>query len=125
MSPIISSIKTNIFQLKEEKTITAADVRQGLGDLEQFLLLAQNTGAKTNVIQFWDRSEVEGGKLQEGHQKIKEVAQALNIPLTQTGEKFQLASQNKSELFRDSIHPTDEGQKVLAESIMEVLNPDY
>ena len=96
-------------------------IRQGLHDLEEFLSIAKNTNIDVSIIQYWDKAEVQTGNLQIGNQKIKQIAQKLDISVFQTGEIFQEAYQNREEPFRDNIHPNNKGQELLSEVMLKIL----
>jgi lysophospholipase L1-like esterase len=106
--------------VKFEKPTPKAAIQQGLNDLKEFLLMAQNSGVDVFVVQYWAREEVKTGKFEPGHEEINKLVQNLNIPIFQTGSLFQQAYKNGEDPFRDGIHPNDKGQELLAKIILDI-----
>ena len=95
----------------------------GLADLDAFLAIAENSGARVAIVQFWDRAEVESGKANFGHQEIFDVLRRRNVEIVQSYELFKdCSSYPGRDLFSDGIHPyTLAGQQCLADSLQLAL----
>jgi hypothetical protein len=95
----------------------------GLADLDAFLGLAKNSGARVAVVQFWDRKEVESGRPSFAHQEIFDELKRNNVEIVQSYESFKACSSDPAkELFVDAIHPyTLAGQQCLADLLQIAL----
>jgi hypothetical protein len=102
--------------------------RRGLADLKNFILLAQKSGARVSVVQFWELREIKSGVMQPGHQQQLRLFQSLNFPSIQAGPLMKECALRSGKttalLFFDNIHPfTSLGQKCLADVLERALLP--
>ncbi len=104
-----------------------AAVRESLEAFDQCLALAQASGARVIVAQHLDRYEFKG-TLMPGHARLAEVARARGVYLVQLGPAFVRAWEAGRDPYRDNIHLTAEGQRILADqleaAILQVASPD-
>lgn len=105
-----------------EKANVSPTKNQGASDLSQFLSLAKSTGADVYVIQYWEKSEIKRETANKGNQKIAQLAEKLNLPVWQTKSLFVDAYSQNREPFRDNIHPSNLGQELLAQLMLDILN---
>ena len=105
-----------------DATALAASIERGLSDLRDFLLEAQRVTDTVIVVQFLERSELET-EPKEGYFRIREVVEALDLPLVSAEHHFQAALTAGLAIYRDNIHITAEGQKVLAEALWYAITP--
>jgi lysophospholipase L1-like esterase len=98
-----------------------AEVRNGMRDLRMFLQEARLGGRKVLVLQHWERSEIEKGEATEGNARIRDLCQALGIPVHSLQPYFAAALHNGIEPYRDNIHPNPYGQRLLARAILDQL----
>lgn len=113
---------------------SAAALARGLADLDGFLKLAQASGARVHLVQFWERQEVIAGQPLPDQAAIAAVARRHGVPLLSAGPRFRRCSQRTAaalgeqrydDLFIDVIHPfTPAGQACLAAVLAEALQGD-
>jgi hypothetical protein len=95
----------------------AEALRQGLNDMKEFLEMAQSQTTNVFVIQYLDRSEIADATTAPGFAHINKLCGKLKIPVDSTRRFFLPNDVNQS--FRDDIHPTADGQRKLADAIVE------
>ncbi len=103
-----------------DATALAASIERGLSDLRDFLLEAQRVTDTVIVVQFLERSELET-EPKEGYFRIREVVEALDLPLVSAEHHFQAALTAGLAIYRDNIHITAVGQEVLANVLLNGL----
>jgi hypothetical protein len=109
--------------------VAEADARaEALGALEALIERAGEAGAAVVVAQHLERSELaEGGEgVREGHGLIRAVAERAGATVVQLGPAFEAALAAAEagvgpSPYRDNIHPSVHGQRVLAEALEPTL----
>jgi hypothetical protein len=105
----------------EIRSVDAAAIQQGLVDLEEFLLLAQEEGRKVVMILHPTREEMQSQQMQEGYYKLSDLAVQLNLPIISLSDVYKQSLANGIDIYRDDIHINDVGQQVLADVLLEVI----
>jgi len=101
---------------------TEADaVARSLGALRRMIERCRADGVRVAVLQHWKKAEIETGALDAGHAFIKGVLDELNVPTRQGDAAFRAAMQRGTPAFRDAIHPTIEGQRILADELRAIV----
>jgi len=67
-------------------------------------------------------NELKSSELEKGHYAIADLCQDLGIKTVSLQPDFQAEMAEKN-LYRDGIHPNDNGQQVIAEAMLEELKP--
>ncbi len=88
-------------------------IRQALDAFDQCLVLARSAGARVIVAQHLDVREFSGAFM-PGHARLAEVARARGALIVQLGPAFVAAWKAGLDPYRDNIHLTAEGQRLLA-----------
>ncbi|MDX2117220.1 MAG: SGNH/GDSL hydrolase family protein [Planctomycetota bacterium] len=100
---------------------TEADaVARSLAALRQMITQCRSAGVRVAALQHWKRAEIETGKLDRGHTLLKDVLDELDVPTLQGNASFHAAMQRGEPMYRDAIHPTTEGQRVLAADLARI-----
>ncbi len=106
---------------EEPAALDAGEVERGLDGLRGFIALAAASGARVCVMQHWERGEVEGGGAYPGHDTIREACGRVGVPVIQLDGYFRRALGEGHNPYRDSIHPNDTGQAVLAQALLDTV----
>jgi hypothetical protein len=93
-------------------------VRRALDDLRAFLDLARRHTAQVRVLLHPELPELHG-KTHSGRSQIAALAQGLSIPVNLPDARYREASGEGASLYLDVIHPSDEGQALLAQLLQE------
>lgn len=101
----------------EELKANIADCTEALRNL---LELAQRSGAMVLMAQHLTAQELEDGP-EVGHEVIASVAGDAGVPIVQLGPAFAAAIAAGEAPFRDDIHPSAVGQRVMAETLAEAI----
>jgi lysophospholipase L1-like esterase len=104
-------------------TITDRNRAQGLDDLRTFLLAARDSGAAVLVVQWPEREEVAAGVPEDGFADLTGLARELGMKNIVAAPSVAAALDQGHSVYRDNIHPNDEGQKVLADLLRRELEP--
>lgn len=118
--PDVPELNTGEKVETKEKPLSDSKQEQGLRDLKVFLKMAQQNSQRVIVFQHLELSELKSGKLKEGYHKISSLCQELGIKNISLEPYFKKAMQ-KDNLYRDFIHPNEQGQKILAQRILKEL----
>jgi hypothetical protein len=93
---------------------------QSLGNLSEFLRSAQQVAKDVIVIQMLELSELQTGP-REGFFYIKKIVEDLGIRSISTEEYIRNSNNAGIMIYRDNIHLTDYGQKILAKIILDAI----
>jgi lysophospholipase L1-like esterase len=104
-----------------EEQPSEKDVQRGLNDLTTFLELARSNSTNVVVLQHWEKSEVERGIPNDGHQRIRQVCESIGVPCISLEPRFRQSIKNGNNPYRDNIHLNQIGQKILADALFENL----
>jgi hypothetical protein len=97
--------------------VSPAKISQCLESLDE--LLKMGPGARYLALH-WEKGEL--GKAQpEGHRLLAQVASERGVRLIDLGAAFAQGVAQGSDLYRDGIHPSAAGQKILADAILAEL----
>jgi hypothetical protein len=112
-------------QLDESGRLTDREIEkneaQGLGDLQKFLLAAKQGAGQVLVFQHWDKEEIEKGEAKPGNRHIGDLCRSMGISPIQLAPYFSTSLKCGSNPYRDTIHPNDVGQRLIAAAILENL----
>lgn len=106
---------------KSKNLPTEAMAAQALGDLRALLESARAEVDDIVVFQHWTRSELKAGKARPGNQRIRALCDELGVPVVSLHDDFVGAEIRGEKPYRDDIHLTDAGQRVLAGAIERYL----
>ncbi len=95
-----------------------ADSARGLADLDQFLRKARMENRKVIVVHHPDRDELDSGVYLDGHAQIRELVAGLPLPFVELRTPFTAAGPG---IYRDSIHHTAQGQRVMAHALFNAV----
>jgi lysophospholipase L1-like esterase len=109
--------------LLTERTASAAelgpaDSARGLADLEQFLRNARVENRTVIVVHHPDRDELDSGVYLDGHAQIRALVQSVSLHFVELSTAFSAAGPG---IYRDNIHHTAQGQRVLAEALFDAV----
>ena len=102
---------------------TEQDRARGLADLRAFLLAARASGAAVVLVQWPERGEVTAGVPTGGFADLTELASELGVRNVVAAPAVAAALAQGRALYRDKIHPNDEGQQLLADVLLRELSP--
>ena len=102
---------------------TGQDRVRGLADLRAFLLAARASGAAVVLVQWPERGEVTAGVPTGGFADLTELASELGVRNVVAAPAVAAALAQGRALYRDKIHPNDEGQQLLADVLLRELSP--
>jgi hypothetical protein len=97
------------------------DVDSSLKALRELIELGHARGARVVVAQHWDQGEQSGKPLLPGHEMIRALASEAGATVVQLGPAFRAERLAGREPMRDVIHPNTDGQRVIAESLVDVM----
>ncbi|PSN16529.1 hypothetical protein C7293_02140 [filamentous cyanobacterium CCT1] len=100
---------------------SSEDIEQGLQDLKDFLTLARTESQTVIVFLHLEKQELELGQFKEGHYKIIELCEQLGISAISSEPFYRESISRGINIYRDEIHTTEAGQKVLADAIFSSL----
>lgn len=109
-------------EAKTQSSPPEKDVVRALQDLRRFLELAKKTAKTVLVLQHWERSEILAGKPQDGFGRIRAVCNDLDIPAVSLQPLMSQAMNEGLDVYRDNIHPNEQGQRVIADAILSLLH---
>ena len=98
------------------------EVKQGLGDLKNFLELAKNNSNNVFVFQHYEKLEIESFYPKIGNKLIKEICIQLGIISISLETYFRRSIKDGFNPYHDEIHPNKIGQKLIAEAILAKIN---
>jgi len=101
--------------------IVASKSAKGLEDLRNFLVAAKQVSQFVMVLQHWTKEEISSGQPASGHGHIQEVCESVGVSTVQLMPSFKEALERGNDPYRDKIHPNEEGQRLIAEAILENL----
>jgi lysophospholipase L1-like esterase len=84
--------------------------------------MAKQSGARVIVAQHWMYLEVTGKRYDE-QAVIEKTASDAGAEVIQLGPGFRAAIDRGENPYRDYIHPSPIGQRVIAEKLAEAINP--
>ncbi len=90
--------------------------------LRELLTESKASVGKLAVVQYLSASEIATGVPEQGFHEIQSILDELDIPTFSTKERFTKSVNRGQEPFRDSIHPNDLGQQLLAECLLQAVN---
>jgi lysophospholipase L1-like esterase len=93
---------------------------RGLDDLRRFLTLASGEGRQVVVFHHPGRSETDSGQMDAGHAEIVTLVQGMGLHLVELREDYRQA---REPVYRDAVHLTVSGQRVLASVLQRVAKP--
>ena len=99
----------------------AAATRRGLADLGAFLALARAHARRVLVLQHPERKEIESGRFEPAHAAIQKVVAEHGVPVIQLAPALASAMQRGEQPWRDSIHPNEVGQRIMASVLRQAL----
>jgi hypothetical protein len=90
------------------------------------LILRDGKGTqKIWVLQHWELREIINGKTRIGYTEIEELRQEMGVSYISMAPWFQQATYpGESVLYYDNIHVNNDGQKLMAEVIYEIIYSD-
>ncbi|WP_346289833.1 SGNH/GDSL hydrolase family protein [Sphaerothrix gracilis] len=97
---------------------------QGISDLKEFLLLAQQQTPHVFLFLHPTRSEARTGQQENGYEQIYTLSTDLGISTFSLHEAFHNAlQQREADPYRsnDNIHPSEAGQKLIADAIQRTI----
>ena len=94
---------------------------RGLRDLRELLALARRSGARVAVFQHATRSEALSGHAEPGHDEILALCRTEGVEVQSLAPRFRASMDRGQRPYRDHIHPSAEGQRILAEAMLEWL----
>ena len=97
------------------------DEAQGLENLKNFLFAAKQGARYVLVLQHWEKEEIEKEEAQPGNRHIRDLCLSMGISPIQLAPYFSRSLQSGSNPYRDTIHPNDVGQRLIATAILENL----
>ena len=102
---------------------TGQDRTRGFADLRAFLLAARSSGAAVVLVQWPERDEVTAGVPADGFADLTELASETGVRNVVAAPAVAAALAQGRALYRDKIHPNDEGQQILADVLRRELSP--
>lgn len=93
---------------------------RGLADLETFLRLAGADGRSVVVFYHPDRDEMLSGRPIDGHDQIGMLVRRLSLPFIELRVPYQRAGLS---IYRDNIHHSAQGQRVMADALHAAVVP--
>lgn len=113
-----------LFASSEPQSPTAppseADARRSLQALAELVRLAREAGAEVAIVQHLTQGELADGP-ESGHAAIAATARANGIEPVQLDEAFRESIRQGQAPYRDSVHPSESGQRVIAGVLYELL----
>lgn len=104
----------------QQTSVSQKDIDWCLTSLKEMIDLAKSAGIPVILVQHLETTELTG-TLMPGHDAILAVAQRATIPIIQLGPPFANAQKAGNHVYRDEIHPTAAGQKLIAETLLPVI----
>lgn len=106
-----------------------ASTQQGLADLSQLYGLITRSGARLSVVQFWERSEINSGRMRPGYKEQRQLFGKFGVLTVDAGPPMARCAAasgvSTSALYIDEIHPfTPLGQRCLADVLETALTHD-
>ena len=98
--------------------------QRALGDLKKLGVLASSKSRHVLLFLHWTRAEVVSNTLEEGNTLLETEGRSAQIQVIQLGAWFAnaLASGARpGDLYRDELHPTRDGQRLIANAIRQTL----
>ena len=95
-----------------------------LGDLKKLGLLASSKSRQVLLFLHWTRAEVVSNTLEEGNTLLETEGRSAQIQVIQLGPWFANAlagGARPEDLYRDELHPTRDGQRLIANAIRQTL----
>lgn len=97
-------------------------VARGTSDLGEFLQLAYAATPNVAVLLWPTQEEVKAGHSTAGSDYIESACHELNIPCIPLLSRVQAEMSSGTNLYRDNIHPNQEGQTLIATALLDYLN---
>ncbi len=97
-------------------------VEASMNALGELVRSAKKIGARVIVAQHWQVPELSGGPLPE-QELIASTARDAGAEIVQLGPAMQRAVNQGERPYRDYIHPTAAGQRVIAEVFLDAVAP--
>ncbi|HEX7009000.1 MAG TPA: SGNH/GDSL hydrolase family protein [Phycisphaeraceae bacterium] len=94
---------------------------EALRHLEQLIQMIQAQGRPLILAQHLARQEITSKQPDAGHDLILELAQRLHVQTVQLGPAFEEALARGQQPYRDDIHPNAEGQRLIAQTLIEPI----
>lgn len=91
-----------------------------IDDLRGLIAFIQDQGVDLLIAQHPEKGEVTGSK-QEGFEAIAAAAAAAGVPTLDLAPFYEAPIASGGQLYRDTIHPNAEGQRVIAEALHRVI----
>jgi hypothetical protein len=101
------------------------DVEISLSAEREFFEMARTYGAKVLLVQHWTFSELHRHQPLEGHTEIRRIGTQAAVPIRDDAGILQAYLDAGKNPFRDDIHANDEGQRALAELLLEGLKREF
>ena len=101
-------------------TLPADDVRRSLAALRELISMARSKGAKVVVFQHLEQREAQGTP-DEGYVLLKSAVEESGVPVVPLGPVFALQLKTGPSPYRDTIHPNELGQKLLAGAMEKAI----
>lgn len=105
----------------DEFNPSPADATRSLADLREMVELLRSRGIKVGAVQHPRYTELTGTML-PGHAKLAEVLAGEGVPTVQTGPAMKAAVDRGENPYRDDIHPTAAGQRVLRDVLRQAFD---
>lgn len=108
------------FPATTDRYTETASVDRSLAALRAMIAQCRAAGARVAALQHWKRAELETNHRDAGHALIKSVLDDHLVPTRQGDAAFRSAMQRGEMVYRDAIHPTIQGQRVLADDLLAI-----
>jgi lysophospholipase L1-like esterase len=94
----------------------AKQIEQSMSAIAELIDRARASGATVIVAQHFEPQELTGA-LRPGHDRILQLAEAAGVRVVQLGPAEKAALDAGNNPYRDTIHPNDAGQRVIADAL--------
>lgn len=108
------------FPATTDRYTETASVNRSLAALRAMIAQCRAANVRVAALQHWKRAEIETNQRDAGHALIKSVLDEQSVPTRQGDAAFRAAMQRGMIIYRDAIHPTIEGQRVLADDLLVI-----
>lgn len=119
-------IRDSVREDKNDKYATQEQaISKSLQDLRNFLQLASSQVDAVIVLQHWELSEIQNNLAEPGYKRIKDVCDQAGVETISLAPTFRHAVESDLSPYRDHIHPSATGQRLIADTLLESLRDQY
>ncbi len=108
------------FPATTDRYTETASVNRSLASLRAMIAQCRAANVRVAALQHWKRAEIEKNQRDAGHALIKSVLDEQAVPTRQGDTAFRAAMQRGQNVYRDAIHPTIGGQRILADDLLAI-----